>query len=453
MSVPAVIGRLDILSRLGSGATATVWLAHDPQLDSHVAIKVLADILVEDAEVRRRFLQEARLLRAVDSDAVVRTHDVGELDDGRPYIVMTFADRGTLEARAGEPWTVAEALRMGLRLASAVEVLHGSGVLHRDIKPSNVLFRSNGTGPERLLLADLGLGKPLAALSQLTLASGTPGYAPPEQFSGQPLTTAADVYAVTGVIYRLLSGSAPNDPRPDRKPLARALAAGDVLPAVPKPVRAVLAAGLAADPADRPATAAELATRLESVLAGLPGPAEDEPAPPRRRRPGLVAGVLAAVLLAGTAAGGVVWWLRPVALTDRSERIVIAVPRAWTAAVDGGSWDATAFGGPADNPSLFAVDGPAATDRFAAGSHSVFVGLAGGTGDLPAAPAGCRPSGGRTLAGPWRGELKSLTCSDQVLDEGLITDGAGTRVLLQVTRPAADGRATEDVLAGLSVRR
>ena len=450
MSVPAVIGRLDIVSRLGSGATATVWLAHDPQLDSNVAIKVLADILVDDAEIRRRFLQEARLLRAVDSDAVVRTHDVGELPDGRPYIVMTFADRGTLEARAEQPWTVGDALRMGIRLASAVGVLHAAGVLHRDIKPSNVLFRTGPSGSERLLLADLGLGKPLAALSQLTLASGTPGYAPPEQFAGDPLTTAADIYAVAGVVYRLLSGSAPNDVRPGGKPLPKALTAGDVLPGVPATVRAVLAAGLSADPAGRPPGADDLAVRLEAALASLPAPGA-EPVPVRRRRARVLAGALSAVLVAGAAVAGGAWWLRPVRLSDASQRIVVAVPRSWTAHVDGGSWDATAVGGPARAPALLASDGPAAAHPFAAGSHAVFVGVAG-AGASPPEPSGCTRTGGRTLTGGWRGDLSVHDCSGQVLETGLLSNGAGVRVLVQLARPPAEQQAADDLLAGLTVR-
>jgi hypothetical protein len=448
MSVPAVIGRHDIVSRLGAGATATVWLAHDPQLDSPVAIKVLADILVDDAEVRRRFLQEARFMRAVDSDAVVRTHDVGELPDGRPYIVMTFADGGTLEARAQAPWPVEDALRMGVRLASAVAVLHASGILHRDIKPSNVVFRTGPNGPERLLLADLGLGKPLATLSQLTLASGTPGYAPPEQFSGDPLTTAADVYAVAGVVYRLLSGVPPNQPRPGGRPLPKALTSGEVLPSVPAPVRSVLAAGLSPDPAARPASAEALAARFQALL--------DAPAavPARRRRPRLLVAGLVAVLLAGAVAAGTAWWLRPVRLTDATRRIAVDLPRSWTAHVDGGSWDATALGGPAQAPSLLAGDTGGA-DRFAAGAHAVFVGVAGDrpeAGSRPADPPGCTRTGTRTLTGTWRGDVSAHDCSGQVLEVGVLSDAAGTRVLVQVAHPPGETTATAEVLAGLSVR-
>ena len=85
--------------RIGSGGFATVWLAYDEQLDSPVAIKVLADNWTEDPHVRQRFLEEGRFLRKVESPHVVPVYDAGELDDGRPYLVMAYADQGTLADR------------------------------------------------------------------------------------------------------------------------------------------------------------------------------------------------------------------------------------------------------------------------------------------------------------------------------------------------------------------
>ena len=75
--------------RIGSGGFATVWLAYDEQLDSPVAIKVLADNWTEDHQIRQRFLEEGRYLRKVESPHVVSVYDAGELDDGRPYLVMS----------------------------------------------------------------------------------------------------------------------------------------------------------------------------------------------------------------------------------------------------------------------------------------------------------------------------------------------------------------------------
>ena len=97
--MPARLGRYAVRRRIGSGGFATVWLAYDEQLDSPVAVKVLADNWTEDRHVRQRFLEEGRFLRKVESPHVVTVYDAGELDDGRPYLVMSYADQGTLADR------------------------------------------------------------------------------------------------------------------------------------------------------------------------------------------------------------------------------------------------------------------------------------------------------------------------------------------------------------------
>src|SRR5215218_2006876 len=99
VSMPARLGRYAVRRRIGSGGFATVWLAYDEQLDSPVAIKVLADNWTEDHHVRQRFLEEGRYLRRVESPHVVSVYDAGELEDGRPYLVMSYADQGTLADR------------------------------------------------------------------------------------------------------------------------------------------------------------------------------------------------------------------------------------------------------------------------------------------------------------------------------------------------------------------
>ena len=96
VAMPDRLGRYAVHRRIGSGAFATVWLAHDEQLDSPVAVKVLADNWSADELVRQKFLEEGRFLRRVESPHVVTVYDAGELEDGRPYLVMTYADQGTL---------------------------------------------------------------------------------------------------------------------------------------------------------------------------------------------------------------------------------------------------------------------------------------------------------------------------------------------------------------------
>src|SRR5690242_15980230 len=175
VSMPDRIGRYRVERRLGAGAFATVWLAEDETLESWVAIKVLADNWTHHGDVRARFEQEAQVLRRADSERLVRVFDVGELPDGRPYQVMTYAAGGTLAERlARGPMPVQTALRTAAAIARATSDLHTSGVLHRDLKPSNVLF-DTVRGTERILVADLGMAKAIAYASGFTVVAGTPG--------------------------------------------------------------------------------------------------------------------------------------------------------------------------------------------------------------------------------------------------------------------------------------
>jgi eukaryotic-like serine/threonine-protein kinase len=206
-----------------------VWLADDEVLDSQVAVKVLADNWAQHADVRRRFIEEAKLLRRIDHDRVVRIHDVDEMADGRPYFVMTWADRGTLHDRmqqyaaSGTPMSIEEAVRLVIEICECLAVVHAFGVVHRDVKPSNVLFRSvrsherfaakrRGTdlGDEQMILGDFGLAKDLAAASGFTQAAGTPAYMAPEQARPTALIDhRVDVFGAASVLYELLTGKPP----------------------------------------------------------------------------------------------------------------------------------------------------------------------------------------------------------------------------------------------------
>ncbi|WP_233510957.1 serine/threonine-protein kinase [Actinomadura craniellae] len=220
MSIPASVGRYRTDRVLGSGAFASVWLGHDDALDAKVAIKVLSGSLLDDLDVRNRFHEEARILRRADSERLVRVHDIGELPDGRPYFVMSYADRGTLADRMRErPLSVAETLAIAEDIAYGVAVINRLGVIHRDLKPSNVLFQSTPDGGERLLIADLGLAKAIAhASGAFTLPVGTPGYMSPEQARfGGGLDVRADVYGLGALTYHMLTGRPPG-PAPVTKP-------------------------------------------------------------------------------------------------------------------------------------------------------------------------------------------------------------------------------------------
>ncbi|MFC0627573.1 serine/threonine-protein kinase [Kribbella deserti] len=207
------LGRYSLVRRVGAGGFATVWLARDEQLDAEVAIKVLSENWIDEDDVRRRFIAEGRFLRRVQSRHVVGVHDIGETEDGRPYLVLSYADGGSLAERikAG-PLEIATVVEVLSQVGAGLQDLHDRGVLHRDVKPANVLFQSEPGGGERAMLGDLGLGKSLDAVSQLTMPGGTPAYVAPEQVMGERLDERADLYSLGAVAYAALTGQAPHGP-------------------------------------------------------------------------------------------------------------------------------------------------------------------------------------------------------------------------------------------------
>ncbi|GLY26398.1 serine/threonine-protein kinase [Micromonospora sp. NBRC 101691] len=332
MTSPERIGPYRIERLLGAGSFATVWLGHDPVLGSSVAIKVLAENWHHDLRVRERFLDEARLLRRLDDERLVRVHAVGELADGRPYSVMGLADGGSLRDRlAAGPLPVPVALDLLAEIADGVAVLHRNGVVHRDLTPGNILFRSHPDG-ERVLVADLGLAKALAAASGLTARAGTPGYMAPEQ--DDPLAvvdTRADVYGLGRLGVRLLGVDTQRDtpapPRPDGTLQLRA--------EVPPQVADVLRRATAPRPADRHHDAEAFRAALRHAAASTPtsGPGGTRAGPgpagarPAGRRFAATVGGVAMLVAVGTLTGDTAT-VRDTG-TGTSGPITVTLPPGW----------------------------------------------------------------------------------------------------------------------------
>jgi hypothetical protein len=351
---------------------------------------------------------------------VVRVHDIGELEDGRPYFVMTYADRGTLADRLGDgPLPVGEALRYGADIARGLAVLHQVGVIHRDVNPGNVLLRSGRDGAERVLIADLGLAKAAARGSGFTLTVGTPGYTAPEQArpGDVPLDRRADVYSIGAVLHHMLTGVAPKQ---DEVPSpVRALR-----PEVPAAVEAVVGQALATRPADRFPSAGALADALDAaaVAAQGRGPEPDErplepepvaddtltipwPEPPRRRRRKLVTLLVAVLVLAAAAAAAlVVRDRRAVTVATADGSVALRLPPDWTRQVQRSGWDLGPYG--VTGGSGVGLDAAPDLARWrdpASDVPGVFAGRADGvqprdlTARSPA--AGCPAAAPRTLTG------------------------------------------------------
>jgi serine/threonine protein kinase len=265
------------VDRLGEGGFATVWLYHDDDLRSDVAVKALAENWAQRLDIRERFLEEARILRAADSDHVVRVYDIGE-EDGTPYFVMTYADQGSLAKllAPGQPVSPERVVDLICQACDGVGVLHGQGVIHRDIKPPNLLLRSHGDDETRLLVADLGVAKAVLHASGLTQVVGTPAYMAPEQAGGLGVDTRADIHALAAVAYQLLTGKQVREGGFPALAHATLPAAPSELADVPTALDDVLLRGLQVDPEDRYADVGEFAAALRQAV---PPPEAHTPAP------------------------------------------------------------------------------------------------------------------------------------------------------------------------------
>lgn len=296
------LGRYRLDGVEGSGAFATVWRGWDSELETTVAVKVLAENWTHHADVRERFLEEARLLRRLQHPALVRVHDIG-VDGDQPYFVMDHAGGGTLADHTGADLAPEEAVRLAVESARAVHALHEAGIVHRDVKPGNLLLTSDGG----VLVADLGSVKRLAEASGFTVTTGTPAYMAPEQVSGGRIDARTDVYALAVLTYVLVTGALPFDVADptallrrtdgDRAPRV-ATARGSEPSRLLRSLDVVLDRALAKDPAHRHASAADLADELERVLAGL------RP----RRRPGWPTWAVAPAALVLFAAAALGTW-------------------------------------------------------------------------------------------------------------------------------------------------
>lgn len=290
MSQPEAFGRYRVIRRLGSGSFATVWLAQDDLLNYPVAIKVLAENWAHQMDIQHRFLEEARILRQTDSTWLVAVHDVDVLPDGRPYMVMTFADQGSVSDLVNRgQLPLDEALRLLTEIGQGITVLHNHGTIHRDIKPSNVLLQSSPVG-QRVLVADLGFAKSIDEASGFTAAAGTPGYMSPEQsIPGGDLDVRSDVYSLGAVAYELITG------RPPSRPPVR-IAPGRIRPGLPPALDDLILSALSVDRESRPADAKTFTDRVRAIRMA-PDLVRADPWWQRYRMPWRRAGAYAAALV------------------------------------------------------------------------------------------------------------------------------------------------------------
>jgi len=305
-------GRYAITGLVGRGGMALVYRADDLEDGGEVAVKMLADNLACDAEIRRRFLREAQLAERLSHPNIARVLDHGELD-GRPSIVLELVDGPTLadELERRGPLTPERTRELGSAIASGLAHAHARGLVHRDVKPHNLLLDGDG----RVKISDFGIARVLddTQVTQAGTVLGTAAYLAPEQAAGEPVTAAADVYALGVVLYEALTGKTPHPARTLTELLVAQQSSapqppGELAVDVPVELESLILRCLAADPAARP-TADEvertLSGELEAPTRIMP-PAPGRPRLRTRRRfrgPAIVAAVLLVCLAVGLGVG------------------------------------------------------------------------------------------------------------------------------------------------------
>jgi serine/threonine protein kinase len=270
-----LMGRYQLIERIGKGGMGTVWSGLDITLDRPVAIKVMRDPdpgEEPDPTLLERFHREARVAARLRHPGITVVHDFG-YDDGQFFIVMELLNGQDLAVflkrwRVGLPinWVV----DFAIQAADALSAAHEKGVLHRDLKPANLFVLGDG----QIKLSDFGLAKPLDATTTLTKTGqfmGTPVYMPPEQWEGGPVDERSDLYSLGCIMYEMLSGRPPFSPAENVVALMRQHLS--TLPAPPASrggtrgkIGDLALHLLAKDPAARyPATAGALVSELREL--------------------------------------------------------------------------------------------------------------------------------------------------------------------------------------------
>jgi serine/threonine protein kinase len=272
------LGRYEIERLIGAGGMGIVLKGFDTELNRPVAIKVLAPHLAGNGAARQRFAREARAAAAVVHEHVVAIHNV-ETEGAAPFLVMQLVAGESLQARLDHqgPLALAEILRIAHQTAAGLAAAHAQGLVHRDVKPSNILLEE---GVERALLTDFGLARAAddASLTHTGFLPGTPHYMSPEQARGEAIDGRSDLFSLGSVMYAMCSGRPPfradtsfgvlrritdHHPRPIR----------EVNPDIPDWLEGLIEKLHAKRPADRFASAAEVADLLKQCLAHVQQPA------------------------------------------------------------------------------------------------------------------------------------------------------------------------------------
>ena len=275
------LAQYEIVSPLGSGGMGEVYRARDLRLDREVAIKVMAEHVASDPDMRRRFETEAKAVAALSHPSILSIHEL-VIVDGVPVAVMELLEGETLRVRLSRgalAWR--EAVRIGGSIADGLAAAHAKGVVHRDLKPDNVFLTASGL--VKILDFGLALQRLEAASATVTGARtaqgvilGTFGYMSPEQVLGERVDGRSDIFATGCVLYEMLTGRRLFAGATPQEIIAslmhdsvRELAPFD--PLAPPELRAIVSRAIERDRERRFESAHDLAIALHSLLSAVAG--------------------------------------------------------------------------------------------------------------------------------------------------------------------------------------
>ena len=290
-------GRYRLVSRLGSGGMADVWLADDTTLNRQVALKFLHERFSQDAQFVERFRREAQAAAGLQHPNVVGVYDRGEWD-GIHFIAMEYVQGAALKDLIERGLSVGEAVEITRQILAGARFAHERGIVHRDLKPGNVMVDGEG----RAKVTDFGIARAGASeITQTGSVLGTAHYLSPEQAQGLEVAEPSDIYSIGVILYEALTGQVPFDgdsavtialkqvseqPRPP----------SELNPNVSPALNSVALKALAKDPANRFSSAAEFSRALDAAEADPSAIGDTAAYAP-------LAGAAAAGGLAGAAAG------------------------------------------------------------------------------------------------------------------------------------------------------
>ena len=272
------VGRYEVERELGRGTMGIVYLAHDPRLGRHVAVKSYelppGFTAEQRVELKERFLREARAAAVLSHPAIVTVYDADEDPErGTPFIAMEYVPGRSLQDRIERMGRLEpeRAFAIAETLAGALDAAHASGIVHRDVKPANILIRDTDGAAK---IADFGIARiPGSDLTLSGTSLGTPAYMAPEQVRGHPAEPASDLFSLAVILYECLCGERPFTGE-DLATLTDAVVLGTPIPisrrvdSLPPSIDAFFDLALAKNPARRFPTGSAFREALGRVRSG-----------------------------------------------------------------------------------------------------------------------------------------------------------------------------------------